>query len=76
MPGRIGELLAVEKLPREEGAKTDKWVVWDPAGEVLGYISWFPRWSQYTFNPAPGQALPLGYLEEVGNFIKTLNGEG
>ena len=41
-------------------------------GDMLGYISWYPQWRQYTFTPDLMTLFIVGCLEEVSIFITEL----
>ena len=68
----MSEWIEFNEIPNE-GKKTRKFqVVNKNHGFPLGDISFFPRWRQYVFIPAPGTVFSNGCLSDIYEFIKSL----
>ena len=50
-------------------------VVVAKSGEILGEISWFARWRQYTFNPEYCTTFNNGCLQDITDVLTSLNKE-
>lgn len=58
------------------GRKTKvEWVVAQSSDSILGTISWFGRWRQYTFSPASDTTFSVGCMEDINKEIKRLMAE-
>ena len=45
------------------------------AGLILGEISWFSRWRQYTFDPEPSTTFNSECLQDIADVLASLNEE-
>ena len=50
-------------------------VVSNMDGQILGEISWFGRWRQYTFDPESHTTFNNGCLQDVADVLTSLNEE-
>ena len=42
-------------------------------GQILGEISWFGRWRQYSFDPEPSTTFNNGCLQDIAGVLSDLN---
>lgn len=72
----IGKYMYATLWPRIEGNKTDRWEINSSKSGShyrLGVVSWYFRWRQYTFNPNTGTTFNAGCLEDMVEFLKSVN---
>lgn len=65
MSERIGKYLSVRDEPVAPGRKTRVWSVLTNHGDVLGFVRWFGRWRQYTFDPSTGTGFNRDCLLDI-----------
>jgi hypothetical protein len=59
--------------------KTRRWGIYSTAhldrdeGSLLGFVAWFGRWRQYTFDPKPGTTFNRGCLADITAFLEKVN---
>ncbi len=64
------EFIDIVQEGRSPSGKTARYRVLNRrSGAVLGVISWYAPWRQYTFNPAPNTVYSTGCLEDIADFI-------
>ena len=72
----IGEFLEVKQWPDISRRKTHRWAVLNrEAGNLLGVISWYGAWRQYTYNPEPGTVYSAGCLRDIAEVIERKNAD-
>lgn len=71
----IGQFLVAMSLPRLPGRKTGQWQIHSKGGDILGLVSWYGRWRQYTFNPEEGTTYSAGCLRDLVAFLERVNKE-
>ena len=66
--------LRFEHVGNSESGKTSRWSVLSRTqGSLLGSLQWFPRWRQYTFDPADGTTFNAECLKDVAEFLLDAN---
>ena len=66
--------IEISQVGTSPSGKTARHVVRNRhGGEVLGTISWYPWWRQYTFNPAPETVYSSGCLSDIYQFVDACN---
>ena len=70
---RIGKYLRARVQPRIGGWVTDRWEILSDYDDVLGVVHWFPRWRQYTFDPAPETTYNDSCLTDLAAFLRRVN---
>ena len=59
-----------------ESGKTCRYIIKSlNKGDILGYISWYSPWRQCVFKATATAVWSDGCLEEIRNFLNTLNKE-
>lgn len=71
MDERIGKYLSVRELPLLAGRKTKTWEV--VGSSVLGVISWYGPWRQYTVDFAPATTFNNQCLRDIAAFLDKAN---
>ncbi len=72
----MGEFMYAQKWVKPEKRKTEKWGVYSTRSlAMLGCISWYAPWRQYTFNPAKATTFNSGCLSEIVKFLNLVNTE-
>lgn len=67
----LGRFMTVEQELDAPGLKKHRWIVRSKkSGEILGYISWYVLWRQYTFNPTMGTTFNAECLLDIAKFLK------
>jgi len=65
----LNTYVVFKEAPAPPGRRTKIWFVESLRGAVLGYISWYARWRQYTFHPDPNTTFSAGCLHDIEQFI-------
>ncbi len=72
----LGEYMNVQKWIKPEKRKTEKWGVYSTRSlAMLGCVSWFAPWRQYTFNPAKATTFNSSCLGEIVKLLDRVNRE-
>lgn len=67
------EYITISKISDSKSGKTGIWsVINKKHGDLLGIVSWFGSWRQYTFRPQPDTIFSAGCLDDIESFIKGL----
>lgn len=66
----LGKWMTVSLMTRRVGARTDRWIVLDREGGVLGKVRWLGRWRQYCFVPGQCATFSAGCLDDLAGFIR------
>jgi len=53
-----------------ESGKTNRWVVKNTSGDVLGWIEWKTSWRKYWFCPVNGTGFDASCLDEISGALK------
>ncbi len=60
----------------DEKPKTTVWSCQNNSGDYsIGLIKWEPGWRQYCFFPEPGMLFSKGCMQDICEFITSLNQE-
>lgn len=54
-----------------ESGKTRRFEVRDRSGMKLGWVSWYPRWRKYIYQPAPRTVYEEVCLREIAEFVQS-----
>ncbi len=72
----IGKYLSVERSDYQpRGGRTTRWRIVGQHGDMLGTVSWFGRWRQYTFDPAPHTTFNRECLLDIAKYLERVNKE-
>ena len=72
----IGKYLEAHEAPVEPRMTTKRWSIRSRTqGSVLGYVAWFPRWRQYTFDPRAETTFNAVCLTDIARFLDRVNRE-
>lgn len=74
-PTRIGKYLTVKRAGQKPSRKTKRWAVLANDGSHLGSVTWFGKWRQYTFDPAPATTFNHQCLLDIAGFLDRINRE-
>ncbi len=67
----IGKHLIAERCPPRPGRKTCWWYIHARSnGDILGTVTWFPGWRQYTFNPSGEATFNAECLRDIAGFLQ------
>jgi hypothetical protein len=67
----VYQYIAVTKLPRVKGRKTDVWDVANRQSDVkLGEVRWYAQWRQYCYFPSIRAVYSKGCLTDIADFIQ------
>lgn len=70
---RSNEYLLFQWAGSSASGKTSTWTVCAQRdGALLGLVSWFGRWHQYTFHPEPGAVFNDGCLLAIAAFCREM----
>lgn len=66
----LGQYMTADRIRSSASGKTHVWNINDRHGGLLGTVSWFGRWRQYTFSPSSGAAVfSYDCLMEISDFL-------
>jgi len=70
----MGEFMYAQKWEKPEKRKTEKWGVYSTRSlNLLGCVSWFAPWRQYTFHPKKATTFNSVCLYEIVKFLEAVN---
>lgn len=72
----LGEFMYAQKWVKSKKRKTEKWGVYSTSSlALLGVVSWFAAWRQYTFRPNKATTFNSSCLGEIVKFLDRVNQE-
>lgn len=67
---RETQYLVFEEMPRNHRTKTRRWSVRSKrSNALLGQVSWYGAWRQFTFRPQPATVFNIGCLLDINAFM-------
>jgi len=78
MPEPVGQYMTAEFAPRQpESGKTQRWLLRNRDGAVVGAVGWHGPWRRYVFEPHSQGKLILDAicLRDIAGFLERKMGE-
>lgn len=72
---RIGKFLTARRFAPVAGQSTSRWQILGNDGTILGRVTWYAPWRQYTFDPAECTTFNTGCLRDIVAFLDKANRE-